>query len=94
MLGHSLTAAWGSEAGLLDGCTSVLVFQALRYYNLHTVFLFLIDKQYRYRKEINTLIHTDKRETERGGRTFFRWYDARTFSEAFAIANACTASQE
>jgi hypothetical protein len=48
---------WGSEIDLLDGCTSVLAFQALRYYNFHTVFLFLFVKQCRYKrgdKYINT----------------------------------------
>ena len=62
---------WGSEIDLLDGCTSVLAFQALWYYNFHTVFLFLFVKQYRYKrgdKYINT--HRQK-EKQRVGTTLF-----------------------
>jgi hypothetical protein len=82
------------KLAFLDGCTSVLSFQALRYYNFHTVFLFLIVKQYRYREEISISIHTDRKRNRAWGPTFFRRYNARAFSKAVAIANACIASQE
>ncbi len=59
-----------------------------------SVFLFLLGKQYRHREETNILIHTDRKRNRAWGLAFFRRYDARAFSEAVAIANACAASQE